>query len=75
MAYSVGGGGFGFGNDANRDVLSELVGAGIRAYLIKQGEPLAVSLTEPIRESEITTPDVDHNEEEDPVEVTTGGGE
>lgn len=42
-------------DDFNSDVLAELVGVGIRTYQVKQGQPVAVSLTDPIRESQIAT--------------------
>jgi uncharacterized protein (DUF58 family) len=52
----------GSSEDSNGDVLTELVGAGIRTYQIIQGQPLAVSLTDPIRESQIAVPVVDEEE-------------
>jgi hypothetical protein len=35
----------------------DLVSAGVRTYLLKQGERLASSLTDPVRETEIAGPD------------------
>lgn len=43
--------------DSNSDVLVDLVSAGVRTYLLKQGERLASSLTDPVRETEIADPD------------------
>jgi len=49
-------------DDSNGDVLAELVGGGIRTYGVKQGQPVALSLTEQIRESQIAVPVVDEGE-------------
>ena len=45
--------------DSNKDVLVELVGAGIRTYMVKQGHPLANSLADSIREVEIADADTE----------------
>jgi hypothetical protein len=55
--------------DTNADVLEELISAGIRTYLVKQGIPLATSLTGQIRLSDLAQP-VD----EAPVETETASG-
>jgi uncharacterized protein (DUF58 family) len=48
-------------DDSNRDVLAELVGAGIRTYHIKQGQPVDVSLTDRVHEFQISLPVVDED--------------
>lgn len=49
-------------DDSNNDVLAELVGTGIRTYQVKQGQPVAVSLTDQVRESQIAVPVADEDE-------------
>jgi hypothetical protein len=50
-------------------VLAELVGAGIRTYQVKQGQPVAVSLTDQIREFQIAVSAVDENGMIEQIEV------
>ena len=45
----------GTAEDSNQDVLVELVTAGIRTYSVAQGLPLAHSLTDPVRDTQIAS--------------------
>ena len=51
----------GSNDDSNSDVLAELVGAGIRTYQVKQGQSVAVSLADQIREFQIADQVVDED--------------
>lgn len=62
-------------DDSNRDVLTELVGAGIRTYQVKQGQPVAVSLTDQIREFQIAVPVVAEDGMIEQIAVEVGDGE
>lgn len=62
-------------DDSNRDVLAELVGAGIRTYQIKQGQPVDLSLTDQVREFQIALPVVGEDGVIEQIGVEVGDGE
>ena len=63
------------GADSNVEVLVDLVSAGIRTYLVKQGIPIASSLTDSVHENEIfvTEEEPGSESEEETVELPVGG--
>ena len=62
--------------DSNKNVLVDLVSAGIRTYIIKQGDPIASSLTDSVHENEFARPEEEIvDQPEELIEAAAGGVE